>query len=128
MPNPQIKTELYKGEVRTLSEIAKMTGVKRHVLYQRLYVLGWTMEEATGEVPPRNRRSFVKYLTVQTPDGPVQMTMTKAAAYRGIKLPTLSKRLGERGWTEAQALEYEPPPTYQYEDEDTDQGEGGAGG
>lgn len=103
----------YKGEERTLDEWAevswvKQRGITKSKLYARLYQDPvWTKEEAFGDVP--RVRPGVKKITVETPEGLVEKTMSEWSKYRGIPLSTISVRRA-RGWTDAQALEYEPGP------------------
>lgn len=102
----------YKGKTRTLEDWAdlawvKKRGITRNKLYARLFQLGWSKEEAFGDVP-RARPGTTK-ITVETPTGPVTKTMSQWATERGIPLSTISVRRS-RGWTDAQALGFEPGP------------------
>lgn len=103
---------IYKGETRTLEDWASLDWMKRRKitkskLYARLFQLGWALEEAFGDAP--RARPGTKKITIQTPDGPVEKTMSEWADHTGIPLSTISVRRS-RGWTDAQALEFEPGP------------------
>lgn len=109
-PEPLIL--VYKDEERTLEEWAELDWVKqRHItkskLYARIFQLGWSKEEAFGDAP--RARPGTRKITVNTPGGPVTRTMSEWAKNRGIPLSTISVRRS-RGWTDAQALEFEPGP------------------
>lgn len=113
----------YKGKTRTLEDWASLSWVKKRgitksKLYARLFQLGWTTEEAFGDAP--RARPGTKKITIQTPDGPVEKTLSAWAKYRRIPLSTISVRRS-RGWTDAQALEYEPSPSELREAEQADQ-------
>lgn len=103
----------YRGQEHTLEEWAKIDWVKRRKitkskLYARLYQDPvWTKEEAFGDA--LRERPGAKKITVETPDGPVEKTMTAWSKHTGIPLATISMRRS-RGWTDAQALGFEPGP------------------
>lgn len=44
----------YKGKDWTLKELAKLSGITRNTLYQRIAVLGWTVEQAVN-IPIGNK-------------------------------------------------------------------------
>lgn len=112
-PNPDSLVIAYRGEERTLAEWAKVDWVKlRQITKAKLYARlfhdpVWTKEEAFGDAP--RIRPSTKKITIDTPDGPVTRTRSEWAKDRGIPLSTISVRIS-RGWTDAQALEFEPGP------------------
>lgn len=115
----------YKGEERTLEEWAEIDWVKRRKitkskLYARIYQLGWAKEEAFGDAP--RSRPGTRKITIQTPNGPMTKTMSAWAKHTGIPLSTISRRRS-RGWTDAQALEFEPSPSELREAEEAEQNE-----
>ncbi len=94
----------YHGEDLTLNELAKKVGVSKSTLYQRLKVLGWTMEEATGKRPRIKPNAHM--MTAGTMDEMVTKSMKEWSEDLGIPMSTISRRLG-LGWTDNEALGFE---------------------
>lgn len=98
----------YKGRELTIPELAAIAGITPSAMRSRLKgKTPWTPEEAVGD-KPRTRPDAV-ILTVETPDGPVSKPLSQWSKERGIPKPTISLRKA-RGWTDAQALDFEPGP------------------
>lgn len=113
-PNPDSVVVDYRGEQHTLKEWSEIDWVKarkitKAKLYARLFHDPvWTKEEAFGDAP--RKRPGTKTITIQTPDGPMTKTMSEWSRYTGISRSKISLRRS-RGWTDAQALEFEPSPS-----------------
>jgi hypothetical protein len=113
-PERTKRTVTIDGQEYTVSEAARMTGISRNAMHQRLFKYGWTDEEATVKEkrpsPPRKPKLF---LTVKTPDGPVKKSAKEwADAMPGDPLANLNRVClrHRRGWSDAQALGVDPPP------------------
>jgi len=99
-----VETFSHQGEDLTLAELAKKVGISKPTLYQRIKVLGWTIEEATD--PKRRIKPNAHMMTGDTLQGPVTKSMKEWSEDLGIPLSTISRRLG-LGWTDNEALEFE---------------------
>lgn len=102
----------YGGKTMTIYEWSKETGIQHSKLYHRLKTYGWPLEDALK--PGRRPRpsTYLRFLTVDTPDGQVSKPMSVWSDELGIPMPTISRRLS-RGWDDAQALEFAPSPREQ---------------
>jgi hypothetical protein len=102
----------HDGKTLTINQWAKEIGISGSRLYHRLDTYKWPLEEALK--PERRPRppTYLRHMTVDTPDGPVTKPMSQWSAELGILISTISRRLS-RGWTDAQALEFDPSPREQ---------------
>ena len=102
------ETFSYQGEDLTLGQLAKKVGISNPTLYQRIKVLGWTIEEATKQT--RRIKPNAHMMTADTPEGTaVTKSMKEWSEDLGIPLSTISRRLG-LGWTDNEALGFERNP------------------
>lgn len=98
----------YNGIEDTLAGWARRLNISFEKLYARLnHPPIWSYDEALGGVP--RVRPNAATLTVITPTGPVTKTRKDWAKERKIPAATIAKRQS-RGWTDAQALDFDPPP------------------
>jgi hypothetical protein len=113
-PERTKRTVTIDGREYTVSEAARIVGISRNAMHQRLFKYGWTDEEATvAEKRPSPPRKPKLFLTVKTPDGPVKKSAKEwADAMPGDPLANLNRVClrHRRGWSDAQALGIDPPP------------------
>lgn len=112
MPNPRVpmpppETITYNGRTYTYAQWAQVTGITVSALRQRIKVLGWPLEQALKK--GRRWKPGSHMMTVDLPEGPVTKPMSVWARERGVLMSTISRRLG-LGWTDPQALGFEPGP------------------
>jgi hypothetical protein len=113
-PKRTKRTVTIDGKEYSVAEAARMTGISRNAMYERLFSLGWTDEEATVKekrpFPPGKPKL---YLTVKTSDGSECKSAKQWADEMGgdpdTNLARICKRVS-RGWSDAQALDIVPPP------------------
>lgn len=107
----KVRTVTIDGQQYTIAQAAKVIGISREALYQRLGSPGWSEADAVKKEPKR-RASL--YLTVKTPDGPVIKPAKQWAEEMDgdtdINLARICMRK-TRNWTDAQALGIDPPPS-----------------
>lgn len=114
-PKRTKRTVTIDGKEHSVAEAARMTGISRNAMYERLFSLGWTDEEATVKekrpFPPGKPKL---YLTVKTSDGSECKSAKQWAdemdGDSDTNLARICKRVS-RGWTDAQALGFAPPPS-----------------
>ena len=98
----------YNGIEDTVAGWARRLNISFEKLYARLnYPPIWSYDEALGGA--LRLRPNAATLTVITPTGPVTKTRKDWAKERKIPAATIAKRQS-RGWTDAQALDFDPPP------------------
>lgn len=100
----------YAGQEYTIDGWANLTGINNQVIRQRIKVLKWPLGQALG-FEPRPPKIY-RTLTAKTPDGPVTKSMSAWSKERRISMSTIGRRLG-LGWSETQALGFEPGPMEQ---------------
>lgn len=114
-PERTKRTVTYNGQELTVSEAARIVGISRQTMWNRLFLHGWDDEEAMSkQTRPRLPGSNTKlYLTVKTPDGPVKKSAKQWAEEMDGDTVTNLARIctrHSRGWSDAQALDIVPPP------------------
>lgn len=102
----------HNGKTLTIYQWAKEIGVSSSKLYHRIKTYGWPLDEALKLERRPRPVTYLRFLTVDTPDGPMSKPMSVWSDELGIPMPTISRRLS-RGWSDAQALEFDPSPREQ---------------
>lgn len=85
----------YQGETKPLTEWAKIKGIKNVTLYSRIFVYGWTIEEALETVI---NDSYFTYKEETK-------SLKEWARVKNIKYSTLHNRIYTQGLTIEEALE-----------------------
>lgn len=107
----KLRTVKIDGQEYPIAAAAKVIGITREALYQRLDRLDWHESDAVKKEP---RRKGNLSLTVTTPDGWVTKYAREWADEMpgdpDVNLARICMR-HKRGWTDAQVLGIDPPPS-----------------
>jgi hypothetical protein len=107
----KLRTVKIDGQEYPIAEAAKVIGITREALYQRIDRLDWHESDAVKKKP---RRKGNLILTGIGPDGPIDKYAREWANEMpgdpDVNLARICMR-HKRGWTDAQALGIDPPPS-----------------
>ena len=102
------ETITHDGKTLVVNEWAQLLDLRPGTL--RLRLKKWPKEYALRkEKRPLDEVRDLRWMTPETPDGPVRRSMKEWSTIRGIPMSTISRRL-ERGWSDTQALGFAPGP------------------
>lgn len=104
----QVKHYLYEGEMLNLAEIARRIGINYRTLRNRIFVDGWTLDQAIEKSQNRWAKKDSKLYKYK---GKMK-TLTEIAREEGIRKETLFGRIKEQKMTLSEALNIPKPKKF----------------